>query len=169
MNRQRLVSALRELLSLTDGELEQIISYASGLDDAEAAQHLGDLLGTSQKSLEFISLFLDARTTLSVRQDVEVGRLSSSLSTDLARNNNDTKVPPRTINDALNGSQSATSNPDSKMIDWKSGSQPPPYAAISGSHTARRINQHASTHQTNTTHHTNDLIEASKIRAQDEV
>lgn len=93
--------------------------------------------------------------TLSVHHDVEVGEPSSSLLTNLAHNNNETKLHQ--------------GNSDSKMTDKKSGSQPPPYAAISGSHTARRINQHASTHHTNTTHHTNDLIEASKIRARDEV
>ena len=81
MNHQRLVSALRELLPLSDSVLEQIISYASGFDDAEAAQHLENLLGISPKSLEFISYFLDARTTLSVRHNVEVGKSSSSLST----------------------------------------------------------------------------------------
>lgn len=34
MNYQRLVSALREILPLSDGVLEQIILYASGFDDA---------------------------------------------------------------------------------------------------------------------------------------
>lgn len=163
MNQHRLVSALSELLPLSDGELEQIISHASELDDAEVAQHLGSLLGDSPKSLEFISYILDARTTLSVRQDVQVGESSSSSTTDSAHKNNKTEVLPRTIDDAMNGSQSVTGDLDSKVIDQISGHQPPPYAAISESQTARRINQYTSTQ------HTNDLIEASKIRARDEV
>jgi hypothetical protein len=157
MNERRFVSALRELLPLSDGELEQIISYASGLDDAEAAHHLGNLLGNSPKSLEFISSFLDTRATFSYSRDVGVEESSSSLSTYLAHNNNDSKAPPRKIDDDAEGSQLATGD------DQEAGSHPPPYTAISGSQISRRINQHASTH------HTNDLIEASKIRARDEV
>lgn len=154
MNQHRLVSALRELLPLSDGELEQIILHASELDDAEATQHFGSLLGDSPKSLEFISYFLDARKTLSVRQDIDAGDSSSFLATDSAHMNEETGV---------NGSQLTTSGLDSKLVDQKSASQPPPYAASPGSQTVRRINQYTSTH------HTNDLIEVSKIRARDEV
>lgn len=145
MNQHRLVFALRELLPLSDGELEQVVSHASKLDDAEATQHLESLLGDSPKSLEFISYFLDARTNLSVRQDTDVGDKSSLLAT------------------GVNGSQLAPSGLDSKLVDEKSASQPPPYVASPESQTARRINQYSSTY------HTNDLIEASRIRARDEV
>ncbi|RAO66607.1 uncharacterized protein BHQ10_002619 [Talaromyces amestolkiae] len=126
MNQHRLVSALRELLPLSDGELEQIILHASELDDAEATQHFGSLLGDSPKSLEFISYFLDARKTLSVRQDIDAGDSSSFLATDSAHMNEETGV---------NGSQLTTSGLDSKLVDQKSASQPPPYAASPGSQT----------------------------------
>lgn len=162
MNHQRLISALREVLPLNDDELEQIISYAWGLDDAEAAQHLGNLLGDSPKSLEFIAFFLDARTTLSVDQNVAVGGSSSLVSPNLARDNSESKGPPQTIDGDRKGHKSDTGDLDSH-IDQKSKSQLPPYAAISGSQAARRIDQYASAH------HTNQFIEASKIRARDEV
>uniref|UniRef100_A0A093V2L5 VWFA domain-containing protein n=1 Tax=Talaromyces marneffei PM1 TaxID=1077442 RepID=A0A093V2L5_TALMA len=128
MNQQRFVSALRELLPLSDNELEQVILYARGLNDAEAAQHLENLLGNSPKSIDFISSFLDSQT----------------------------------VDDGAQSIQATTSDPDSKKMRHDTEAHPPPYATISGSQTVRGINQYA------IAHHTNDLIEASKIRAQDE-
>lgn len=132
MNQQRFISALGEILPLSDGELEQIISYARRLDNAEAAQHLENLLGNSPKSVDFISFFLDTRTTLSTCQDVD-------------------------------GSQPAIGDSNSKIVDHESEKHPPPYVEIPATQNGRRFNQHA------TARHTNDIIEAGKIRARDEV
>jgi hypothetical protein len=132
MNQQRFISALRELLPLSDGELEQIISYARRLDNAEAVQHLENLLGNSPKSVDFISFFLDTRTSLSNNQDID-------------------------------GSKPAIDDSNSKILDHESESHPPPYVETSVTQNGRRFNQHA------TARHTNDIIEAGKIRARDEV
>ncbi|KAJ4297837.1 hypothetical protein N0V90_005733 [Kalmusia sp. IMI 367209] len=52
---------LSKLLPLDQDSLKQIISYADSLPNAEAAQHLQDLLGDSPQALEFITSFNNRR------------------------------------------------------------------------------------------------------------
>ena len=48
---------LSELLPLDEESLKQIVTYTDTLPDAQAAEHLTNLLGDSPQALEFISSF----------------------------------------------------------------------------------------------------------------
>ncbi|GAB7359895.1 hypothetical protein MBLNU230_g7423t1 [Neophaeotheca triangularis] len=52
---------LQQLLPLDDDSLKQIITYADTLPKDQAAEHLGNLLGTDPKALEFIGSFNSRR------------------------------------------------------------------------------------------------------------
>lgn len=54
---QQTLSGLSKLLPLDNDSLTQIITYTKTLPDAEAAEHLRNLLGDSPQALEFITSF----------------------------------------------------------------------------------------------------------------
>ncbi|KAG6032177.1 hypothetical protein E4U41_007300 [Claviceps citrina] len=51
------LAQLCQLLPLPEGDLQQILQYASGLSKAEAAEHFSNLLGDSPLAVDFIASF----------------------------------------------------------------------------------------------------------------
>lgn len=143
----------RELLPLDDGELEQIMTYASTLDDAEAALHLENLFGDSPKSIEFIASFMEHRTNSQDNRTIpEKALFSASLSDEKpAYNGNSHNAIP------------TTQDSDSKGPGNGSAAAPPPYTTSSEQTVASNM-RHPVAHRP----HTNKVIEAGKLRARDE-
>lgn len=139
MTHQWALPQLRALLPLDDGELEQIMDYTSTLDDAAAAQHLENLVGDSPKALEFLTAFVEHRAHL-----------------------HGTKVT---------GEKDASQSPSLDKTIAKNGdmkndlaSAPPPYTASSAYTVSRNLPRPVTQYT-----HTNNVIEAGKVRARDEV
>lgn len=155
---------LANLLPLDEGELKQLLSYTNTLPDEEAARHLRDLLGDSPEALRFTTDYIERRA------DLRVGVAKQAAGN-------------------MNGS-SATAPIDSHPRDVKHShppdSQPPSYAPPPGAPPAQRA---SNSHQTNNQppsyapppgappgasrlaarNHTNQVVEAAKLRARDEV
>ncbi|KAI1098052.1 zf-C2HC5-domain-containing protein [Jackrogersella minutella] len=55
------ISSLSRLLSLPDGELQQILDYATTLTKSEAANHFRNFLGESPEAIDFITAFNSRR------------------------------------------------------------------------------------------------------------
>lgn len=130
---------LRKILALDDEDLEQIVTYTSNLPEAERAQHLQSLLGDSPESLEFIAAFIHRQT------DPLAGQVSHKA------DGGDEDVK------ASNG-KTATATPPPP---------PPSYAPLPG---PSQVTQSSSSNLRGPPrYHTNDVIEAGKRRAIDEV
>ncbi|KHN95045.1 C2HC5 finger protein [Metarhizium album ARSEF 1941] len=63
------LSQLSQLLPLPEGELQQVLQYASMLSKAEAAAHLNNLLGDSPLAVDFIASFNSHRKDPSGAQE----------------------------------------------------------------------------------------------------
>jgi hypothetical protein len=145
MSHQWAIPQLRELLPLDDSELEQILTYASTLDDAEAAQHLENLFGDSPKSLGFISSFLQHRRDSQSQEAFE-------------RKKEQDLIAEKKFN--MNGFP-----PPSVTADNNDSSLPPPaYTTVSDQTVASNLYRPVAPYK-----HVNSLTEVSKWRAKDEV
>ncbi|KAF2810386.1 uncharacterized protein BDZ99DRAFT_520457 [Mytilinidion resinicola] len=60
-SQQQTLSELSKVLPLDEDSLKQIITYTETLSDAEAAEHLRNLLGDSPQALDFITSFTTQR------------------------------------------------------------------------------------------------------------
>lgn len=161
------IPELSPLLPLDESELKQIVDYASTLSDAEAARHFGELLGDSPEALRFITSFNEQRgeVTAGMSQPVadSKGHQFAPPSYPPPSGNkptysNDTKQ--NGIGDAA-GLGSGSGGPQHNGGN-KQG-PPPSYAPPAG---APPVN---GTSRTVAHHHTNQVIEAAKVRAKDEV
>jgi hypothetical protein len=140
---------LRTMLPLGDEELKQVISYTGTLPEKEATQHLSDLLGHSPMATDFIASYTDLRSKPSdvqPCQDTKTSHLSEK-----QQISSNTSVNPVT----------SSSKVDKPAVDAKNTDKPPPYSAPPAtSKTPGRATSY---------HHTNNVIEAGKLRAVDEV
>lgn len=143
MDQQSILDALRDLLSLDDADLCQIIAYTNELNDTQAAQHLEDLLGCSSKSFGFISNYLKQRHLLETEP----------------RSKSCTDHDQRQTGQAF-----AKADAFQKVLpDDNSVNNPPPYQHDRQPQYAMRPSEYA------VSDHTNNLIKASRLRAIDEV
>lgn len=144
MDQQSISDALRDLLSLDDADLCQIIAYTNELNDTQATQHLEDLLGCSSKSSGFISNYLKQRHLL------ETEPRSKSSTDHEKRQTGQAFAKADAFQKAL---------PD----DNNSVNNPPPYQHDRQPQFVMRSSEYA------VSDHTNNLIKASRLRAIDEV
>lgn len=147
---------LSALLPLGEGELNQIISYVDTLSTPEANEYLHDLLGNSPEALRFVSAFNETRGERNVgaRNNAVDGKGNHFAPPDgppakADVSSGDVKSAP--VNDGKDRAQNASNQVSSPTMH-----APPPMPPPTSSRAAAR-------------HHTNQVIEAGKIRAQDEV
>ena len=135
---------LGDLLPLSEGELKQIVSYVETQSDPETETHLHELLGDSPEATQFTAQFIERREFLraSARKQMSDEKSSSALNT------------AGTISNGATGASRPT--PDVK-------GNPPAYAPPAGPPPANVAGRAAARH------HTNQVIEAAKVRARDEV
>lgn len=165
---------MSELLPLDQSELKQILSYTETLPDSEAAKNLGDLLGDSPQAMQFITSFNERR---------------AELNAGAAKHATDSKdhppayapppgpPPPSHSNQGNSGidakQKSGIDSSNEMMSTLASGSKPlasggksdlpPGYAPPAGPPPANGASRAAARN------HTNQVVEAAKVRARDEV
>lgn len=163
---------LSELLPLDASELEQVISYTNSLPEAEAAEHLRNLLGDSPQALQFITEFNQHRK----EPDRSMSKQDMDQKTTYAP---PPYPPPDQAAPATNGGApgypaTASMPADAKFPHGGSNGAPPtsssrdeappgyapPPGPPPGMNTASLTVGH---------NHTNIVIEAEKVRARDEV
>jgi len=167
---------LSKLLPLEQGELQQIIIYTDTLSARDASTHLTNLLGDSPQASEFVASFNEHRS------GSEFGASKQANQSDNSTN----KYMPPSYAPPSNGLQVDRSNAykqadasasgvdtmfqpgsgstgDTKQSGDSNNEQPPGYAPPSNTAPGRGAN---STIHYN---HTNAVIEAANLRAQDEV
>lgn len=162
LNEWELQTRLSTVLPLSDGELNQILTHVDGLGTGEACIYFNDLLGDSPEALKFIEAFRDSRS-------------SRNPSTDQPRTKMD---PPAAVNrqappDYQADEKSGANVQHGALANGKNGAPPPQtqrapsYAPPPGRPPimgpppgAEKPFRH---------NHTNPVIEAARIRAQDEV
>ncbi len=143
---------LSHLLPLGEDELKQIITYVEPKSDSETAEHLQDLLGDSPEAIQFTSQFIERRefSRASARK-----QMSDEKSVLAARD------AAAASNGATNGSNQHQPSADTKGAP--PAYLPPAYLPPAGAPPANAAGRAAARH------HTNQVIEAAKVRAKDEV
>lgn len=159
---------LSALLPLDEEELKQILTYTNTLPDQEAAKHLQNMLGDSPPAVHFISSFIQRRGDS--KQPANGNGNGNNTTTDYAP----PSYPPpshsidsKQARDIKNGNDSmfhpGSGSADLQQSNPNSSAQPPVYAPPSNPPPAKGASIVA--HR----QYTNAVIEAAKIRAQDEV
>ena len=138
---------LGHLLPLSEDELKQIINYVEPKSDPETEAHLQELLGDSPEVAQFTVQFVERRQFLRASARKQMSDEKSSLAMSPAGANS---------NDATNASTGHQPSQDIK-------GNPPAYLPPAGPPPANAAGRAAARH------HTNQVIEASKVRARDEV
>lgn len=143
---------LQALLPLDEGELRQIVQYTSNLSDSDAAKHLQGLLGDSPQALDFIASFAQHRAELQAGVASPWG------------DSKDAKTSTDNAGSPLAGSTGR--DPEKHKVDVAPPPGPPPsyYGTQSGPLAPARGAGSFAHH-----HHTNQVLEAGKLRARDEV
>lgn len=138
---------LSHLLPLAEDELKQIITYVEPKSDSETAAHLQELLGDSPEAVQFTSQFIERRDFFraSARKQMSDEKSSLAVSSTGTSSNGDTKGA-----NIHQPTQDVKGNPPAYLPP----AGPPP-ANVAGRAAARN--------------HTNQVIEAAKVRARDEV
>ena len=143
------------LLPLGEGELTQILSYAGTLQIQEANIYLNDLLGDSPEALRFITTYNESRAAPSGEEGYPAEKggkhmpSSNIMASTADMAGSDVKSAPLDEKKAINQRPTSQSN---QPPSYAPPSMPPPTASR-----ARARN------------HTNQVIEAGKVRARDEV
>ncbi|KAF2159976.1 hypothetical protein M409DRAFT_60379 [Zasmidium cellare ATCC 36951] len=154
---------LRDFLPLEDEQLEQIIAYAATLSGAEIIDHFTELLGDSQEVVQFAIEFKQRKAEMAA--------------TDISKHSHDVKIPngagtekggsrDSKLEPVQNG-QSPSNNgekappPTSNKVAPPTGA-PPAYAPPAGPPPGPGADRR------NIRNHTNQVIEAGKLRARDE-
>lgn len=161
---------LAQLVPLDEGELKQIISYTETLPDADAAKHLENLLGDSPQALAFVASFNEHRASLNaetlppqVKDTKLVNDIKNGKDT-LFHPGNGVQVPPQSTSiDSKYPNDNKNNGRDAPQSNGASSAQPPNYAPPSYPPPANGASRAAART------HTNAVIEAGKIRSQDEV
>ena len=142
---------LTHLLPLPEDELKQVIAYVDSLSDTEPESHLQDMLGDSAEANQFTSQFIERRNYLRASSNKQMSDEKSAL------RQRDAAAPTSpTSPTAANSSNGPTQGTNGK-------GQPPAYAAPSGPPPVNARGIAAARH------HTNQVVEAAKVRARDEV
>jgi hypothetical protein len=139
---------LAHLLPLPEDELKQVVAYVESLSDIETEGHLQDMLGDSGEANQFTTHFIERRNYLRASARKQMSDEKSSL------RQQDAAVP--TSPGAASSSNGATQTADVK-------GQPPAYVPPQGPPPVNAAGIAAARH------HTNQVIEAAKVRARDEV
>lgn len=134
---------LQALLPLDGSELKQIISYAATLPETQVNAHFAEILGDTPRAIEFAFAFNEHRNAQQL-----------SLSTPW-KEKHDIKSQPS----MQNGTSAANDSSSDKKL---AHDLPPAYAAPPGTPPNKPTGSHT------TRLHTNQVIEAAKIRAVDE-
>ena len=154
---------LSAILPLGEGEVSQIISYVGTLSTPEATVYLHDLLGDSPEALTFVTGFTEKRAGIDTGEgdDMVVNTDSKPAVRGAAL---PSKGQPRIQADAGSSDAKETAitdgkskepnvpNPVGQAVSYAPPPGPPPQP--------KRVAAH---------HHTNPVIDAARIRAQDEV
>ena len=138
---------LSHLLPLSEDELKPIIDYVEPLPDAETEQHLQGLLGDSPEANQFLAQFIERR---------EYSRASARKQ---MSNEKSLAGPSPSV---TNGS-STSANAANASRPTDNQRAPPSYAPPAGPPPANGGGVRAARN------HTNPVIEAARVRAQDEV
>lgn len=151
---------LSALLPLGEGELNQILSYVATLPTPEAKEYLNDLLGDSPEALKFIAAFNESRAdsnpSANGMADSKGGQLAPpDYQSPPANPQNGSNMPNPDAKTAFSDSR-ATDQNNAGQVNQPASFAPPPMPPPTTSRSSAR-------------HHTNQVIEAGKIRAQDEV
>lgn len=145
---------LAAVLPLDERELTQIVSYVNTLPDSEATDYLNGLLGDSPEAKKFVEAFHESR--------VSMDRNSSDLGTAGDSSLLKSQHGPHTHNGSSDAKAATSSNVQSIKHDAAAQADPSPRYAPPSDPPPRA--SRAVVH-----HHTNKVIEAGKVRAQDEV
>ena len=159
------VPRFADFLPLSESESRDIISYTNTLSDPEASQHLTELLGDSPEAGLFINSFLERRA----HSKNQMSNYDKKQAMD-----GDVKQPiaaPSSTEKQANGSYGTHQNQNSS-----NGMQlqpPPAYAPPSGPPPSKAQNPSGpppskTPSKVAVRHHTNQVIEAAKVRAIDE-
>ncbi|KAF2501775.1 hypothetical protein BU16DRAFT_534405 [Lophium mytilinum] len=169
-SQQQPLSELSKLLPLDEDSLKQIITYTETLSDAEAAEHLRNLLGDSLEALDFITSFTTQRwapaNAMSTKMnDSKADDKTSEKRLDGSNGHPPAYDPPAYPPPSAMASKASQPSSDSKGAPGGTGNSngqapafaPPAYPppTTSASNALRRP-------------HTNKVIEAAHIRAKDE-
>ena len=148
---------LSTVLPLSDDELKQIISHAGSLSKEEACIYFIDLLGDSSEAQKFVASYREARSSTSQSGSAE----------HVPRSTNDSKTSthvPSTSNgkvDSMNGQNDSGNDKRQSSSAYQQASAPPAYGPPPG--------RPPNTHRSISYNHTNQVIEAARTRAIDEV
>ncbi|KAK4500600.1 hypothetical protein PRZ48_008789 [Zasmidium cellare] len=154
---------LRDFLPLEDEQLEQIIGYAATLSGAEVIGHFTELLGDSPEVVQFAVHFKQRKSDMAAhggKQSLDVkipngaGEKSSSGSV------NGTSMQ--------NGQSATSSGNGEKAAPRTSGKGAPPTGAPPAYAPPAGPPPGLGADRRNIRHHTNQVIEAGKVRARDE-
>lgn len=153
---------LAAVLPLGESELNQILSYVGTLSGPEATEYLKDLLGNSSESLRFITAFEESRLPVNevgtrVTMDSKDNGLAPVRDSSLSKGQSESK-PKVSSGDA---EPTTTSHAQSKEHQTSGEvTSSPRYAPPAGPppRSSKAVR-----------HHTNQVIEAARVRAQDEV
>lgn len=145
---------LAAVLPLDERELTQIVSYVNTLPDSEGTEYLSDLLGDSPEAKKFIEAFHESRIAMD-RNSSDLGTAGDpSISKNqhgFQTHNGGSDTKPAPSSNVQSTKHDAPAQADSTPR-YAPPAGPPPRAARQVVH-----------------HHTNKVIEAGKVRAQDEV
>jgi hypothetical protein len=149
---------LSTILPLEEAELTQILDHVNRLSTPEATGYFNDLLGDSPEALKFIAAYHDAR--INTGADGDLGEVKSE--SHRSGQPSSEAVPEVTRVESGSGAQSTTIS-NEKGDKWRAPTtaEPPAYAPPPG-----RPPQPA---RAPIRLHTNPVIEAGDVRAQDEV
>lgn len=145
---------LKRFIPLDDNELIQIVQYTTTLSDVATVDHLQNLLGDSPQALQFATSFNEHRTELNAgmsKHTVDNKQADESYGND-SKKGSAVQTGPET-----KGASASTMEKGAPPDYAPPGYAPPPGAppANGASRSSAR-------------HHTNQVIEAGKIRAHDE-
>lgn len=138
---------LNHLLPLSEDELRPVINYVEPLSNPEASAHLQDLLGDTPEAVQFIAQFID-------RRDYLRGSARKQMSDEMSPTGLDRSTASGNSSNANNTILPISQTGKGAAPPYPPPARPPP--AGGGGTTAAR-------------NHTNPVIEAARIRAQDEV
>lgn len=168
---QELHQQLSAVLPLGDDEVSQVLTQARSLPSGEASEYLSSLVGDSPEALRFISSFSESRSASANGEKAALAARDAA-SMPVAQHNPtstqtsypaDVKAPP--VHDhhdekrGLDGPPAYAPPPGNPPA----GGNPPAFAPPSSAPPA------SATSRARARHHTNQVIEAGKVRARDEV
>lgn len=151
---------LATLLPLDDGELKQILDYANSLPEEESVAHLKGLLGDTRDAGTFIATYIDTRAASAKDEKLHatVSDVSKLTGEPLGAGG---PTSSATVSLADDKARIDTLKPDEHDLKPKQVHHQLAYAPPLGRPPIAGVDSHQ--------RHTNPVIEAARIRSQDEV